>query len=123
MVNKDGPFPPHNSAFTLMNLKYIWMNMTDSSCLLKMVVGQSNNITLPTPFPNKGLTHGTNQQPCGRQSGVYLIRNPCQPNIKIAIDDIKEVFLAKEWNSFHLSRNKLDYLHLRKFLKYKCECT
>ena len=41
--------------------------------------------------------------------------------LKIAYDDIKEVFLAKEWNSFHLSRKKLDYLHLKDFLKYKCE--
>ena len=35
--------------------------------------------------------------------------------------DIKEVFLAKEWNSFHLSRKKLDYLHLKEFLEYVCE--
>ena len=35
--------------------------------------------------------------------------------------DMKEAFLAKEWNSFHLSRKKLDYLHLKDFLKYECE--
>jgi hypothetical protein len=34
---------------------------------------------------------------------------------------IKEGFLAKEWNSFHLLRKKLDYLHLKNFLKYECE--
>jgi len=31
------------------------------------------------------------------------------------------VFLGKEWNSFHLLGKKLDYLHLRDFLKYECE--
>ena len=35
--------------------------------------------------------------------------------------DIKEAFLAKEWNSFHLSRKKLDHLHLKEFLKYECK--
>ena len=35
--------------------------------------------------------------------------------------DIKEAFLVKGWNSFHLSTNKLDYLHLKEFLKYECE--
>ena len=32
-----------------------------------------------------------------------------------------KAFLANEWNSFHLLRKKLDYLHLKDFLKYKCE--
>ena len=32
-----------------------------------------------------------------------------------------EFFLAKEWNSFHLFGKKLDYLHLKDFLQYKCE--
>ena len=36
-------------------------------------------------------------------------------------DDIKEAFLAKEWNSFHLLVKKLDYLHLKDFLKYEYE--
>ena len=40
---------------------------------------------------------------------------------KITYDGIKEDFLAKEWNSFHLSRKKLYYLHLKDFLKYDCE--
>jgi hypothetical protein len=31
------------------------------------------------------------------------------------------VFLAKEWKSFHLFGKKLDYLHLKDFLKYECE--
>ena len=30
--------------------------------------------------------------------------------------DVKEAFLAQEWNSFHLSRKKLDYLHLKDIL-------
>jgi hypothetical protein len=38
---------------------------------------------------------------------------------KITNDDIKEAFLAKEWNYFHLSCKKLDYLHLKDFLKYE----
>ena len=40
---------------------------------------------------------------------------------KITFDNIKEVFLAKEWNSFHLSEKNQSYLHLEDFLKYKCE--
>ena len=40
---------------------------------------------------------------------------------KIAYDDIKEAFLAQEWNSFHLLGKKLDDLQLNDFLKYKCE--
>ena len=40
---------------------------------------------------------------------------------QITFVNIKEVFLAKEWNSFHLSGKKLDYLHLKNLLKYKCE--
>ena len=35
--------------------------------------------------------------------------------------DIKEAFLAKEWNSFHLFEKKPYYLHLKDFLRYKCE--
>ena len=35
--------------------------------------------------------------------------------------DIKEVFLAKQWNFVHLSRKKLDCLHIKDFLKYECE--
>ena len=34
---------------------------------------------------------------------------------------IKEAFLPKEWNSFHLSWKKLDYLHLQDVLTYECE--
>ena len=35
---------------------------------------------------------------------------------------MKEVFLAKGWSFFsQLSGTKLDYLHLKDFLKYKCE--
>jgi hypothetical protein len=33
----------------------------------------------------------------------------------------KEAFLAKEWNSFHLSGKKLDDLHMKDFLGYECE--
>jgi hypothetical protein len=40
---------------------------------------------------------------------------------KITLDDIKEVFLTKEWNFFHLSWKKLGYLSLKDFLKYECE--
>jgi hypothetical protein len=35
--------------------------------------------------------------------------------------DIKEAYLAKEWNPFHLFGKKLAYLHLKKLLKYECE--
>ena len=40
---------------------------------------------------------------------------------KTTFDDLKKVFLANKWNSFHLSWKKLDYIHLKDFLKYKCE--
>ena len=40
---------------------------------------------------------------------------------KMAFDDVKEAFLAKEWNSFYFSWKKLNYLHLKDFLKYECE--
>ena len=40
---------------------------------------------------------------------------------KMAYDDIKEVFLAKEWKSFRLLGEKLDFLHLNDFLKFECE--
>ena len=33
---------------------------------------------------------------------------------------MKEAFLAKEWNFSHLLGMKLDYLHLKEFLKHKC---
>ena len=46
--------------------------------------------------------------------------NRWQPN-NIRIDNIKEVFLAEEWNSFHVLRKKQNYLRLKDFPKYKCE--
>ena len=36
-------------------------------------------------------------------------------------ENIKEAFLAKEWNSFHLSGKEVYYLHLNDFPKYECE--
>ena len=44
-----------------------------------------------------------------------------QQTSKIAFDDIKEVFLAKEWNCLHLTWKKLDDIHLKDFLPYECE--
>ena len=44
-----------------------------------------------------------------------------QPHQETTYVDVKEVFLAKEWNSFHLFGKKLDYPHLKDFLKYECE--
>jgi hypothetical protein len=41
--------------------------------------------------------------------------------LKTTYVDIKEMFLAKEWNFFHLSGKKLDSLHLKDFLKYEHE--
>jgi hypothetical protein len=39
----------------------------------------------------------------------------------ITFDDLKEASLGtKEWNSFHLSWKKLDYLHIKDFIKYEC---
>ena len=47
------------------------------------------------------LTPDTNRQPCGSNHGVHLIGTLMTS--KIAYDDIKEGFLAQEWNSFHLN--------------------
>ena len=76
----------------------------------------------PDTLPNQVLTPGANSQPCGRHHGVYLIGKPMTTyTIKITTDDLEKAFLAKEWNTFHLSRKKLDYLHLKDFSKSKCE--
>ena len=56
--------------------------------------------------------------------GVYLIGKPMttQQHRKITSDVVKEVFLAKVRNFFHLSRKKKLYcFHLKDFLKYECE--
>ena len=59
---------------------------------------------------NKDLTLGTNQQPSRRHYGVYLIGKPTKPTTsKIALNDIKETFLAIDWNFSHLLMLKLDY--------------
>lgn len=57
-------------------------------------------------WPNKDLALGTIRQPCGRQYGVYLIGIPITTS-KIPLDHMKEAFLAKECNSIHFSRKKL----------------
>ena len=78
-------------------------------------------------YPNTRLnTHlalGTNWQPCGRHHGGYLIGRSMttRPHRKLTYVDINHVFLAKEWNSFHLYGKKLDYRHLNDFLNYECE--
>ena len=73
----------------------------------------------PNTQPTKDLSLGTNQQPCGRHHGVYLIETPMTTQLhqKTTYDDIKEALLAKKWNSFHLSKRKLDQLHLKDFLR------
>ena len=57
-----------------------------------------------------------------RTSWVDLIGNPMTTptTSKATYVDIKDAFLAKQWNFFHLSGKKLDYLHLKDFLE--CEC-
>jgi hypothetical protein len=52
-------------------------------------------------LPNKDLRYGKNQQPRGKHHGLYLVRKPAttqQHNFFFALDDMKEAFLAKEWN-------------------------
>ena len=44
-----------------------------------------------------------------------------QPHLIPYDDDIKKAFLVKEWSSFHLLGKKLDYRHLKDFLKYEYE--
>ena len=51
---------------------------------------------------------------------VYLIGKPMttQSHKKKTYVDVKEVFLVKEWNSFHLYGKKLDYLHPKDVLNH-----
>ena len=42
---------------------------------------------------------------------------------KITFNAIKHVFLAKEWNSFHLTGEKFDYLHFKKNSTMNVNCT
>ena len=35
---------------------------------------------------------------------------------------VQHAFLTKAWNSFLLKGKKLDYLHLKDFLNFECEC-
>ena len=57
--------------------------------------------------------------------GSISIGNPWQAShTTVAYNDIKEIFLAKEWNFFHVLGKKLDFLHLKDFyffFKYKCQ--
>jgi len=54
--------------------------------------------------------------------GSISMGNSRQPkNIKNKIRWYQGGFLAKEYNSFHLSGKKLDYLHCKDFLRYECE--
>ena len=48
---------------------------------------------------------------------------PMTPNHikKTTYVDTKEVFLSKEWNSFHLFGKKLYYLRLKDSLNYDCK--
>jgi hypothetical protein len=33
ILNKDVPFPPHYSAYTLMKLKHVWMRLSKILCV------------------------------------------------------------------------------------------
>ena len=76
----------------------------------------------PNTLLNKDLTLGTNRQSCGEHHRSISLGNPRQQTpSKFTLDNLKEDFLAKEWNSFHLFGMILDYLHIKDFLKYNCE--
>lgn len=62
--------------------------------------------------------------------GFYLISKPMATqqhklfiNFQKTYVDIKEVFLAKEWNSSHLYGKKPYYLHLKDVYKKNVNCT
>ena len=40
------------------------------------MVSEENNLTIPTLGQHMDLTQGTNQQPCRRHHGVYIIVTP-----------------------------------------------
>jgi hypothetical protein len=50
---------------------------------------------------------------------MSLVMGTTQQPSKSTFDNFEEAFLVKVWNSFHLARKKLDYPHLKDFLK--CE--
>jgi len=56
------------------------------------------------------------------ESILGIVSSWGQPkHIKNRIWWYQGVFLAKEWNSFHLLGKKLDHIHLKELLKYECE--
>ena len=76
----------------------------------------------PDTLSNKDLTSGTIHNHVEGIMESISLENPWQPYIiKITTNDLEKASLPKEWNTFHLSRKKLDYLHLKDFLKSKCE--
>jgi len=40
---------------------------------------------------------------------------------KTIFNDLKEAFVAEEWNSFYPLEKKPGYLHLKVFLSFECE--
>ena len=58
----------------------------------------------------------TNRQPDGRHHGKFMPTQHQKSYLMIS----RRLFLLKNCNSFHLLVKKLEYLHVKDFLKYKC---
>ena len=83
---------------------------------------QSSNLIFPTPCQTRIKHLAQIDNHVKAIMGLSRWKTYDNPTTsKIAIDDIKVAFLAKEWNSSYLSRKKLEYLHLEEFLKYERE--
>ena len=70
------------------------------------------------------MTPYTKQQPSGRHHGVYVNGKPMasQQRQNVTFDALsKEAFPSSRVNSFHLTRHRLSYLHLKDFSNYECE--
>ena len=88
---------------------------------LLSVFCQASSLSLNT-LTNKGLTLCTNRQPYGRHHGIYLLGKPMPTQHQKSHLMVSRRFsFAKIWNSFHLLGKKLNYSHLKDFLKYKYE--
>ena len=54
-------------------------------------------------------------------TSISLGNHTTQQHQKLHLKISRRLSLAKEFHSFHLSGNKQDCLHLKDYLKYKCE--
>lgn len=86
-----------------------------------LLVGQSN--LLSRHLAEQGFNTWHTLTSMWKASWIYLVENPTtiQQHHKSHKLIPRRFFLTKEWCVFHLSRKKLDFIHLKDVLKYKCK--